>query len=140
MRIAFAAICLAVTLTGFREYAQDAQSGAKATTTTPRQNSSIQIEVVALTRFGFEPAKISRKAGPFILELENRSRAALNARLGTPAAAGAPAGILLGTVLQSVPLQLMRPDQSNLVDLPPGTYLLIEDKHPQWQCRITITP
>jgi hypothetical protein len=33
-----------------------------------------------------------------------------------------------------------RPDQSNLLDLAPGSYLLIEDNHPQWQCKITITP
>ena len=47
---------------------------------------------------------------------------------------------VLATVLQSVPLLHSRPDQSNLLDLAPGDYLLIEDNHPQWQCKVTITP
>ena len=135
-----ASVCAIAILFSLWGYAQAPQSGPRATATTPRQNSSLQVEVIGVTRFGFEPAKISRKVGPFILALENRSRAELNVRLGTPTTVATPVGSVLATVLQSVPLLHSRPDQSNLLDLAPGDYLLIEDNHPQWQCKITITP
>jgi hypothetical protein len=101
---------------------------------TPRQNNPIQVEVVTLTRFGFVPPKLTRPKGQFILALENRSRYELNVLLGPKV------NNVMSTTLKSVPLPQAHADNRDVLDLAPGTYLLVENGHPTWQCEITIKP
>ncbi len=85
---------------------------------------------VTLTRRGFQPAEITRPAGQFLLAVDNRSE------------------------VDQLTFRLERDNKSRLhekqlpkggvkwrevVDLPPGHYVLAEAAHPEWTCRINIT-
>lgn len=112
---------------GLTAYGQS-QPAAKATkATTP-------VEVVTLTRFGFEPSQITRPKGPFILAIENRSRVSLDVHLDRGAAKDASNRLI------TAPLPQNRPDKTNALDLAPGTYVLTDDNHPAWRCQIVIQP
>jgi hypothetical protein len=101
---------------------------------TPRQNNPIEFEVVTITRFGFEPPSITRPKGRFILSVENRSRLNASARLGTEVNGA------LDSALKTIPLPHDHPDFHDVFDLVPGSYILVEDAHPAWKCKITIKP
>ena len=94
-------------------------------------NDRLTVELITLRPFGFEPAEISRPQGRFLLAINNR------------------------TGLQEIDLQLNhetgnrlrqmrkpkgRHDWRELLDLPPGRYILTEANHKNWVCKITITP
>ncbi|HEY3028105.1 MAG TPA: hypothetical protein VGJ55_18300 [Pyrinomonadaceae bacterium] len=89
-----------------------------------------EVELVTLLPTGFEPAEITRPAGPFLLGVNNR------------------------TGLQELSLQVV--DETGItvvarrmikvktwrkvINLLPGHYVLRETGHPEWLCRITIIP
>jgi hypothetical protein len=103
-------------------------------TKTPRQNNPIEIEVVTITRFGFEPPSITRPKGKFILSVENRSRLDVSARFGSELNGA------LAAELKAIPLAHDHPDFHDVFDLVPGSFILVEDAHPAWKCKITIKP
>ena len=91
----------------------------------------VETELITLQPTGFEPNEIRRPQGAFILGVDNR------------------AGV------QAIELQFMRVDGQRLnalqtrkrkvswrevVDLPPGQYLLSVADHPEWTCNVTILP
>ena len=91
----------------------------------------LETELITLQPSGFEPTEISRPQGAFILGVDNR------------------AGV------ESIELQFMRVDGQRLnalqtpkrkvswrevVDLPPGVYVLSVTNHPEWSCNVTILP
>ena len=91
----------------------------------------LETELITLQPTGFEPNEIRRPQGAFILGVDNR------------------AGI------ESIELQFMRADGQRVnalqtpkrkvswrevVDLPPGQYLLSVAHHPEWTCTVTILP
>ena len=91
----------------------------------------LETELITLQPSGFEPNEIRRPQGPFILGVDNR------------------AGV------EAIELQFMRVDGQRLnalqtrkrkvswrevVDLPPGQYLLSVANHPEWTCNVTILP
>ena len=91
----------------------------------------LETELITLQPSGFEPNEIRRPQGAFILGVDNR------------------AGV------EAVELQFMRADGHRLnalqtpkrkvswrevVDLPPGQYLLSVADHPEWICSVTILP
>ena len=91
----------------------------------------LETELITLQPSGFEPSEIRRPQGAFILGVDNR------------------AGV------ESIELQFMRADGQRLnalqtpkrkvswrevVDLPPGEYVLSVAAHPEWTCNVTILP
>ncbi len=103
---------------------------ATAKTTNQPQLRPIGRSLVTIRPFGFEPAEITRPAGPFFLEVQNRS--------------GLPEVVLQldreagnRIIRENVPRKKL--DWLTITDLPPGRYLLTEEQHPAWVCHITIT-
>ncbi|HWS56062.1 MAG TPA: hypothetical protein VN228_18120 [Pyrinomonadaceae bacterium] len=89
-----------------------------------------QTELVTVTPTGFEPAEISRPAGRFILAVENRSGLeAVKLVLRDEA----------GQELLRQRVERERLDWSGTLDLAAGSYLLAEDGHAGWACRLTLT-
>jgi len=79
---------------------------------------------------GFEPTEITRPAGRFILVVNNRSwLEEIELRLERED----------GNRVREVRRHKNKPDWRDVVDLPPGQYVLKEANHPDWACRITIT-
>ena len=91
----------------------------------------LETELITLQPSGFEPNEIRRPQGAFILGVDNR------------------AGV------EAIELQFRRVDGQRLntlqtpkrkvswrevVDLPPGEYVLSVAHHPEWTCNVTILP
>lgn len=93
--------------------------------------AQIEAEIVTVTPHGFEPLEITRPQGSFLLMIDNRSGLAIShPQLGRAA----------GERLRDITVPREDPNWSEVVDLPPGRYLLGEAGHPGWTCQITITP
>jgi hypothetical protein len=112
-------------------------AGSETTAVTPQSASTenhparVDAERLVVHRYGFEPAEINRPHGKFLLALDNRSGAdELDLQLFTQH----------GSASRQVRLSGDKSRWREVLNLPPGTYLLTEAGHPQWQCRITITP
>lgn len=87
-------------------------------------------ELLTITRRGFEPTEMSRADGHFFLAIQNRSGIGeLNLKLIREA----------GDSLHEAHLVRGADDWCDVVNLPPGTYLIIEADHPKWVCHLTIT-
>lgn len=96
-----------------------------------RDNEPDEGEVITIRPRGFDPPEIVRTHGRFTLMVENRSGVEeVSLRLDREA----------GSRLHNVRVERKQLDWRQGVDLPPGTYILTEENHPEWVCRITITP
>jgi hypothetical protein len=95
------------------------------------QAGEVEAELLTVRPYGFEPSQIIRPGGQFLLAIDNRSQ------LGELSLQLDRVG---GARLKQVQLRKGRPDDTSLLDLPPGQYLLTEADHPEWACKITITP
>jgi|SRR5215213_8971447 len=88
-------------------------------------------EIVAIRPWGFEPEEIIRPQGRFLLRVDNRS--GLNA-----------VSLMIdsesGTRLRAETVPRTKLDWREIVDLPPGNYLLKEANNPDWVCKITVLP
>lgn len=97
------------------------------------QSDSRQVEVeeVLLSPSGFEPAELNLPSRRFILAVVNRSQVEeLSLQIYREA----------GGKLHEMHLPGGQVDWTGSLDLPPGRYVLIEANHPDWRCRIIITP
>jgi hypothetical protein len=84
---------------------------------------------VTLTRQGFQPAKINRSPGRFVLAVVNKTGlGSLSLRLDSP----------VGLALRAKLLPKEEPRWSDVYDLGPGRYTLRESNHPSWVCEITV--
>lgn len=92
---------------------------------------SVEVEVLTLSPRGFEPSEVKRPAGRFMLVLNNH--------IG-----GEEVSLVLARVqgerLREVKMSRGRIRSVNEFDLPPGEYVLSTAEHPEWSCRITLTP
>jgi hypothetical protein len=87
-------------------------------------------ELITIQPFGFEPTAIKRSHQPFFIIVHNRSGLeTVRLRLSR----------LAGSGLKEAHLPKEKLNWSDLIDLPPGEYVLTEADHPDWACRITIT-
>ena len=103
-------------------------SPAVSDTNTP---TAMEAERITVRRYGFEPARITRPAGRFVLALDNRSDSQeLDLRLTRAAGGWGRQRRLSGHASR----------WHAVVDPPPGLYVLTEAGHPGWECRILITP
>jgi hypothetical protein len=104
----------------------------RTTVATQNQPQPVRIAraLVTIRPFGFEPADITRPAGPFLLEVHNRSGLReVVLRIDREA----------GNRLYEERVPRRKLDWRTIVNVPPGRYLLTEEGHPTWVCRITIT-
>jgi len=95
------------------------------------QTRGLEVELVAVSPSGFEPARIARGRGPFLLSVLNRSGApALDLTLRRAA----------GGVVREVKIREGGLKWRGALDLAPGLYVLGEAGHPEWECHITVSP
>jgi len=89
-----------------------------------------EVELITLRPAGFEPMEISRPKGPFVLFVEDRSgkeNSSLELKRMT------------GERLRAISLQRKKYEWNEVVDLPPGAYVL-QDGDSELRCQITILP
>ena len=91
----------------------------------------VEAELLVLRSDGFKPNQITRPPGRFLLALQNHSNAE-ELSLVLKQEAGASVG--------EVRLPKRQSKFKEFLHLPPGRYVLVETKHPDWICTITITP
>jgi hypothetical protein len=91
----------------------------------------IEMERITLTPRGFEPSAITRPRGSFYIAVDNRSGLLdeLTFRLDR----------VDGNLLHEARLPKGRLGWRQLVDLPPGRYVVTEADHLDWVCSVTIT-
>jgi hypothetical protein len=105
--------------------------GREVTPSQQGRNERLETELITLQQTGFEPNELTRPQGAFILGVDNRSG------------------------LEAIELRFERASRERLtalhaprrkiswrevVELPPGHYLLSEANHPEWTCNVTIVP
>jgi hypothetical protein len=87
--------------------------------------------LLTLRPSGFEPAEATWPRGQFFLSIDNRSNVNdITLRLDRKA----------GARVKEVNLKMRKQRSAGVFDPPPGEYLLTEANHPEWVCRITISP
>jgi hypothetical protein len=110
------------------------QTPAPSVASTPVVPVRLESEHVTIRPTGFEPAEITRPAGRILLAVNDRSG------LGS-----------LDLRVDMEPLQRLfevrvprdtngRHEWRQVLTLMPGHYVLTEASHPDWVCRITVTP
>lgn len=123
---------------GVRAYNRRAGSGETHTAAPPPSTTAAQSvssddvdgSVVALYRYGFEPREITRSKGHFILIVLNRcGLRELSLRLDQET----------GVRLREASFSQDKREWSDVVNLPPGKYILSEASNRDWTCKITIT-
>jgi hypothetical protein len=94
-------------------------------------SNGLQRELITIRPSGFEPSEITRPAGRFLLAVNDRSEQ--------------DEVVLLLTRENGEQLHRVRMRDTprkhewrQVVNLPPGRYVLAEAAHPEWTCRITL--
>lgn len=96
-----------------------------------RVRSPLEVELITVTPRGIEPSALTRPAGKFLMVVENQTDLPeVTFRIERENAGR----------LHEVRLPRGKPDWSGEVDLQPGTYVVTEANHPDWACRVAITP
>lgn len=96
-----------------------------------QKSNQVEAEIVTITPTGFEPATIRRPQGRFLLAVDNRSglsEVPLYWERET------------GTRLNSTPTRTGKLRWRDIIDFPPGTYILRAANDDSWRCRITLAP
>jgi hypothetical protein len=94
------------------------------------EDQPAEVESILLQGNGFEPNEITRRHGRFMLAISNRSGSnELSLRLDR----------LNGNRLHEARMAKGRIRWNQAFNLPPGDYVLSEQNHPEWVCRITLT-
>lgn len=125
-----AIIALAVTGLSAKAWFVSPKSGMQTDAQTEPTPKWISGELINVGPFGFEPSRIVHRAEAFFILVNNRSGLdLLNLELSQVG----------GNKLKQVTLAKEEPNWTDLLDLPPGEYVLGETEHPDWACRITIT-
>jgi len=95
-----------------------------------RPIAEFESELVTLTPHGFEPREITRPQGRFLLMVDNLSGLATsNLQLNRK----------VGGRLREFVMRREDANWSDVIDLPPGRYVLSDADHPEWTCQVTIT-
>jgi hypothetical protein len=97
------------------------------------ENSSpdnVEAELLIVRPDGFQPREIRRPAGRFLLALQNHSTAEELSLTLTPEGRDP---------LRQVRFEKKQSKLRELIELPPGRYVLSEANHPEWTCSIEIT-
>ena len=97
-----------------------------------QQNPSktrVEVETLTLKAHGFVPKQLVRKPGPFVLAINNRSG---QKEIAISLSSNRGAGVRALRISQE------RPSWRDLLDLPPGDYVIRELSHPAWSCALSI--
>lgn len=90
----------------------------------------VEVEVITVRANGFEPLELTRPQGAFMLAITNHSGdTELDLKLDR----------VNGNRVHEVRLPKGRVRWNKVFDLPPGDYVLSEQNHPDWICRIKLT-
>lgn len=93
--------------------------------------SRTEAELLVLRTDGFKPNEITRGPGPFLLALQNHSsEEELSLVLNHEN----------GASMRQVRMAKRQSKLKEILELPPGRYLLTEANHPEWTCTIVIKP
>jgi hypothetical protein len=96
-----------------------------------RTAAEVEAEVVTATPTGFEPVRITRSSGRFLLAVENASGLdELNLYLERET------GVRVNAALSRRGKLKWR----EIIDLPPGHYILRAANDESWRCNINLTP
>ena len=97
----------------------------------PAVNGRAEAELLVLRSDGFKPNEITRGPGRFLLAIQNHSSAEeLSLVLQQES----------GASMRQVRMANRQSKLKEVLELPPGRYVLAEANHPQWTCPIVITP
>ena len=92
--------------------------------------TQVEVEQITLRPAGFEPSEISRPKGPFVLFIDDRS--------------GIDTSLVLqrvsGERLRAINLNRKKSEWHDVIDLPPGNYVLQHAGNPELRCQITVLP
>ena len=101
------------------------------TFSSPIPSGRAEAELLVLRSDGFKPSEITRPPGRFLLALQNHSSAE-EISLVLKQESGAS--------MREVRLAKGQSKSKEILELPPGRYVLTEVNHPEWICTIVITP
>ena len=96
-----------------------------------RSDTELEAEIVTATPTGFEPNEISRPQGRFLLAVDNRSGLG-DLDLYLERQTGGRVNVALN--------RKGKPAWRQVLDLPPGQYILRAANDESWQCNLTLTP
>ena len=108
---------------------QSPQNPEKSPPTTVK-GERLEAELITLQEWGFEPKEIKRPAGPFVAVFQNRS-GLREVKLSLVQASG--------KVMNKIPVTRHALNSRQRLQLPPGTYIVKEANHPDWECRIVVS-
>lgn len=91
----------------------------------------LEVELITLQTSGFEPGEIVRPKGPFVLLVDDRS--------GKEDSSLSLQG-LKGEKVRDINTKRMRSEWHDVINLPPGDYVLTNSANPASRCQITILP
>jgi hypothetical protein len=106
------------------------QAGTPSSAQDPRKEQ-LEAELVTITPTGFEPGEITRPQGRFLFAIDNRSGLE-DVQMYLERETGARVNSSLTRTRKLA--------WRDVMDLPPGTYILRATFDESWRCRITITP
>ena len=98
---------------------------------TQHETDKLEVELITLRPEGFEPSKIVRQRGPFVLLVDDRSGKE-NSSLQLQR--------LKGERLRDLNTNRKKAEWYDLVNLPPGEYRLTDAANTERRCQITIEP
>lgn len=132
--IALATICAATIVAGVG-MKRNWFITASSRTIAAQADEGLEIEQITVRRFGFEPAAITRSAKGFMLNFSNHSGLPVLALSLNKLQSNSPVA-----KLTEVSLKRGQGYWTTYLNLAPGEYELAEASHPEWKCRITLTP
>ncbi len=100
-------------------------------TETNLTSSDVEVELVTLQPYGIEPAEIERPKGPFVLLVDDRTgreTSSLTIQRVT------------GDRVRELKTNNRKSELYDVLDLPPGKYVLTNAATPEASCQITIHP
>jgi hypothetical protein len=95
------------------------------------ETDEVEVELVTLRPEGFEPLEIVRRKGPFVLLIDDRSGND-NSSLQLQR--------LKGDRLRDLNTSRKKKEWYDLLNLPPGDYVLTDAANAARRCQITIVP
>jgi hypothetical protein len=129
LRLFFAMLLLLVS--GILIFAHFKRARIEAATLAQGPQAPVQAELITLTPTGFEPAQLTRAKGRFQLAIDNRTGLD-EVEFYFERETGGRANVPLS--------RRGKLAWREIVDLPPGTYILRATNDESWRCRLTITP
>jgi hypothetical protein len=98
---------------------------------TQPESGNIEVELITLRAEGFEPLQITRPKGAFVLLVDDRS-----GREGSALTLQR----VKGERLRDLKTNRKKSEWYDLIDLPPGNYVLSDVENPERRCQITLLP